>query len=73
MDNRQDQETATVLPASSHPKPRDRRSSLWRRLGALKRYIGALWGERYDPAKHYMRGPGPKTLKRRDHGSEGAP
>jgi hypothetical protein len=35
---------------------------LWRRL--LKTFRGLLTRDRYDPSKHYMRGPGPASLRR---------
>jgi hypothetical protein len=31
---------------------------------ALYRKLVALWGARYRPELHYMRGPGPKWLER---------
>lgn len=58
---------ANMHPASPPRTRNDKRWSLLRRLSALKRAVLALWGERYDPAKHYMRGPGPKTVKRLDN------
>jgi hypothetical protein len=31
----------------------------------LKRMLGRLFGPRYEPSRHYMRGPGPATRARR--------
>jgi hypothetical protein len=36
----------------------------WSRL--LRTFHGLIKRDRYDPAKHYMRGPGPASLRRED-------
>jgi hypothetical protein len=55
-----------MAPTPPPSPPRDKRSWFQRGLEGLLGHVVALWGERYDPAKHYMRGPGPKTLRRPD-------
>jgi hypothetical protein len=34
-------------------------------FSALVRQVSQRLANRYEPAKHYMRGPGPKTLEQR--------
>jgi hypothetical protein len=52
------------MPQASYP--RLPRKQWW---AGLARNLLSLWKGRYDPAKHYMRGPGPKTLRRQNNGS----
>jgi hypothetical protein len=40
--------------------------SLWSRL--LRPFRGLIGRDRYEPAKHYMRGPGPASLRRANKG-----
>jgi hypothetical protein len=50
-------------PQSSGPRgPKSVRNSVWR--GLLKVWHGLVRRDRYEPAKHYMRGPGPASQRR---------
>jgi hypothetical protein len=40
--------------------------SLWSRL--LRPFRGLIGRDRYEPAKYYMRGPGPASLRRANEG-----
>jgi hypothetical protein len=42
-------------------------------LSTLVRLLASLADRRYDPGRHYMRGPGPATRARQDRESHAAP
>ena len=54
-------------PQASGPRgPKSARKSIWR--GLMKFWHGLIGRDRYEPAKYYMRGPGPASQRRANEG-----